>query len=197
VLVCPDPAAPGGECAAISLDFHLAARSAGRGQSEKLKPTRWGELVKSGKYKGSIPAVDTIAERLAVVIRRHPLYASAVAIAAVPGRKHNFSDQLGYKVAKLTCKHLLAMTAVQEGGPDGRRQFNVLAPMATRGRVILVDDVYRTGRTLRAAAQALSVAGASDVLGLTATCTIRPTAPPCQDHSTTRTSPSPRGGPGG
>ena len=44
--------------------------------------------------------------------------------------------------------------------------------------IILVDDVYRTGDTMRDAAQVLRRAGARQVLGLTVTCTVSAIIPP-------------------
>ena len=48
--------------------------------------------------------------------------------------------------------------------------------------VILLDDVYRTGDTMRSAAEVLRTRGALQVFGLTAICTVSAIAPHCGHH---------------
>ena len=72
--------------------------------------------------------------------------------------------------------HLVAkacVTLAMQNECDAESKFMLTEPDLVRDReVILIDDVYRTGDTLRDAAQVLRGAGARQILGLTVTCTV-------------------------
>jgi Phosphoribosyl transferase domain len=188
VLVGP---AKGGSAPVVSLDYHRGARPTSRTQrSERLRLTKVGAqvvLAKYGRPRGLPPAKQAaakkeLADRLAALVVAHPDYSKKDArIVAVPGR---YSVELAEQIAKQTNQQRVTMPAARVGNSEGLTQLKVTKCAAIEGkRVILVDDVYRSGRTLQAAAAALLKAGALEVLGLVATCTISPAEPPCgADH---------------
>jgi phosphoribosylpyrophosphate synthetase len=64
-------------------------------------------------------------------------------------------------------------------GSAGVQNFTVQADL-TGASVVLVDDVYRTGRTFQAAVSSLRRANAEAILGLTATCAFTAVNARCQ-----------------
>jgi hypothetical protein len=187
VLVSP----PERVAAVIALDYHRGARQTSAGSKTALPTTHLGAEVVRAKYgdpgDGSKRdpgdeiklATARLANQLAAFIDRHPDYGGAKSVAAVPGRRHDFSEKLGAAVAEKTKKPLVRLKQVPAGSLDESPRFTVGDASGVTDSIIVVDDVYRTGRTLAAAAAALIQAGAKDVLGLTATCTISATTLPC------------------
>lgn len=169
----------------LCLDYHRHAWTADPVMRTPPQATDTGNLVISEKYEGRHPedraerdALRALATRLAIIVKCNPAYDHASAIAIVPGSTRDFSKRLGEQVAELTGKPGILLrwspeiidgyTTSEVGG------IALEVPSPVSGRVIVLDDVYRTGRTLNAAARALREAGAQQVLGLTATCTISP-----------------------
>ncbi len=161
---------------------------------ETFQLTELGQRLRSAKYCGSTADRDLIADELASLIVYHPAYAAIRVIAVVPASKHGFSNQLGEQVARRVSERLnvsmkcvqiarKASTNVQATGNDDANAepgFALTDPDAVKGAdVILVDDVYRAGDTLRAATQVLKNAEAKKIFGLTATCTVSAIAPHC------------------
>jgi hypothetical protein len=193
VVVCPRPG-PGGSvpgCATLALDFHKVAQTLGTTppavpvgamararfdeppilSSERFLLTDLGKRFHRAKYHGSFADVKSIAAELASIIVRHPAYEKAEMIAVISGRSHDFSVQLGNEAARLSAKPCITLT--KQGGPDAESRFMLAESDSVRDReIILMDDVYRTGDTMRDATRALRRAGARQVLGLTATCAI-------------------------
>src|ERR1700722_1955958 len=208
VLVCPrsgtDSDALG--CTAIALDFHKTARlpkqpprkqpptgvpsnelpgsqinSIPTSRHERFRLTELGERLNSAKYRQNVSNLNLIAGELASVIANHPTYSNARIVAVVPGSKQDFSGQLGKEVALRASK--LCVPITRKIDVNSEMRFELADLISVRGEdVILVDDVYRTGGTLRAVAQVLREAGARQVLGLTATCTVSAMAPHCGNH---------------
>jgi Phosphoribosyl transferase domain len=201
VLVCPT-AGPGhdgrGDCATIALDFHRAAQLPKRHVSEtpvdraardlphqlpihsgeRFRLTDVGNRLVRAKYRGSVADLSPIATQLASVITNHPAYARAAVIVTVPGTSHDFSARLGEEVARRASRLCVLLTRRRSNaGPE----FVLDSNLVKDRDVILLDDVYRTGDTLRDAAQVLRKAGAHQVLGLTATCTVSAIAPHCDN----------------
>jgi hypothetical protein len=101
-------------------------------------------------------------------------YLAADAIAVIPGTAHRYSEDLGRFVAIKTGMPLVVLSLEK-----GSRRFAVDRKESESRTLILIDDVHRTGKTFRDAASCLFQAGAKDVLGLAATCTISRTDLPC------------------
>ena len=169
----------------ISLDYHRYAWAPDSAVRIPPVTTETGHLVISGKYGRKEPqdrvgpdAVNVLANKLAMVVKLNPAYSGASAIAIVPGSSRDFSNRLGAQVAKLTgVRSVLLQRSPKESGNSNASEATQMlfnAPSPVKGCVIVLDDVYRTGKTLDLAATALKESGAQQVLGLTATCTISP-----------------------
>lgn len=185
VLVGP----PEGSCPVLALDYHRVARKPSGKPPERPLLTSTGREVVAAKYHnpgdGTADEVP-LAERLAAIVDDHPAYAGASQVAAVPGSHHDFSGDLGKDVAKRTSKAFVLLEA-RTGSSKADPRFTVVDPVRVENStVVLVDDVYRQGRTLQAAAAALLDEGAKEVLGLAATCTISAAAAPCLHDSHTQ-----------
>ena len=176
-LVLVGPPEGSDDCPVIALDFHRVVRKPDRDSPEESALTALGDQVVAGKHRArERPGADQIAmlgRRLASLIKENPSYARASAVAAVPGRRHDFSGELGKDVAKRVNKRFVPLTIERDSFYDPRFAVGDSDWIKSRkAKVIVVDDVYRTGRTLQAAARSLLGSGASEVLGLAATCTI-------------------------
>lgn len=154
----------------IALDYHRTA-------SGTLSIT--GQTLVDEKYADPPIGVDggleAIAQKLSLIILHNERYSSADAIAAIPGTEHRYSEHLGNRLSQITHKPLVAMSAVK----DPERHFVVDDGLTGLPSVILVDDVFRTGRTFRDGESCLVAAGTKQVLGLVATSTISSTEAPC------------------
>lgn len=178
VLVCPSSRAYGDaqDYPTIALDFHETAQLQDR--HEKFQLTECGtrlESVKSTENAANPGSkLNSIARELASVIVSHPIYAKASVIAVVPGIENNCSDQLGTIAALEVTKLGVPITKKIVVNTESESEpLDSSFVEAVKGRdVILVYDTYRTGSTLRAAARVLRRAEASNVFGLTVTCTV-------------------------
>lgn len=199
VVVCPrlgrDGSVPG--CATLALDFHKVAQITARvpaavpaaaiartrldrfplPASERFQLTESAKRLHRAKYQRNAADVRSIASELASIIASHSIYNEAEVIAVVSGRKHDCSIQLGTEVANLAAK--MCVTLAKQNECDAESKFMLAKPGLIKDKgIILVDDVYRTGDTMRDVAQVLRRAGARQVLGLTVTCTVSAIIPP-------------------
>jgi hypoxanthine-guanine phosphoribosyltransferase len=190
VVVCPRPGRDGftAGCATLALDFHkvaqigkqapAAAPAAGTGTAqctvaadERFLLTESAKRLHRAKYQRNATDISSIANELSGIIASHPAYEKAGMIAVVSGRSHDCSVQLGIQVAHLAAKNYI--TLARQNGCAAEPKFALTELDLVKGReIILVDDVYRTGATVRDAAQVLRNAGARQILGLTVTCTV-------------------------
>ncbi|HEX7214061.1 MAG TPA: phosphoribosyltransferase [Methylomirabilota bacterium] len=173
-----------GQCPVLALDYHVVARKLGGKPPERPTLTSVGAGVRKAKYTDPDDRGRNrvrLVEQLATIVDTHPLYRGAFAVAAVPGRRHDFSTKLGNDLARRTGKPFITLNARADSSQHEPR-FVVDTSSVQGKMVIVVDDVYRTGRTLQAAVTALRHAGATDVLGLTATCTTSAAVSPCGHH---------------
>lgn len=198
VAVCPRPGRDGSipGCATLALDFHKVAQITARVPAvvpaSAIAPTRLDRLplpaserflltesakrLHRTKYQRNVADIRSIASELACIIASHSIYNNAEIIAVVSGRKHDCSIRLGTEVASLVAKTCITLAMKNEC--DAESKFLLTEPGLVKDReVIIVDDVYRTGDTLRDAAQVLRRAGARQVLGLTVTCAVSAIAP--------------------
>lgn len=167
---------------AIALDFY-------KDPSSHEDPNQWantptGELIGRGKYAGFAKEGQELAGKLASVVARHPIYRAADAIVMVPSSKNKFGERLAEVVAKTAGKPFIRTSAAHLTRPEAKNandddradlshEFTIPEEHA-RGRVlIVVDDVYKTGGTMRAVAGAAHAAGAAAVLGLVGARTMR------------------------
>lgn len=139
-----------------------------------------GDRLNRAKYhSGTRSAEDAFAQlvgRMVEIARANPACAGASAVIATPGSdptKESFSETLARDVALG-----LALPLVGARSRLGRRRsakekaskragdYAIDAELG--GRVLIVDDVFSTGTTLSAVAQAALEAGASECIGLVA-----------------------------
>ena len=191
ILVCATAAPPGAD-AIIALDYHRAARESVPDTRERLSLTELGELVVTAKYAklGDQTAQDIVkflADKLAAFVMNHPLYADAGAFAAVCGT-HDFSQNLGYQIVQTLneredSKNLDFLRIEHSDNRTDVPRFR-LGNHHSRlpDRVILFDDVYRTGSTWAKASRLLLGRGSTQVLGLVVTCSVSKFTNQCADE---------------
>ncbi len=165
----------------------VAPLSGGRANAVYDGPIR--DAIHAFKYKHNKRLADLLAARLAHTLNGldwQPSLISAVPLHAdrLRERGYNQSALLGERLATQTRLPFRAdavirarATRPQVGLDFVARQANVADafhanPDLVRGQaIVLVDDVYTTGATLRACAAAIRAAGAAEVWALTVACT--------------------------
>lgn len=123
-----------------------------------------------------------VADHLGRVMVSHPLYHDADAVIAAPFTENPFGALLARSVAArvgkpfFECHRRTERVAPAKGGQALQTledcQIEDLAGVAT---AVVIDDVYRSGRTMRSTAAAAATAGAQRVLGLVPARTLRKT----------------------
>lgn len=153
----------------ITLDYHRTLAGS---------LSSYGQTLVDGKYakdpRQADAGLEQLANSLQLFIHTVESYSSADAIAVIPGTEHPYSDDLGMKLSEKTGRPLVTLLLEK-----GTRNFAVDREISKDRTFILIDDVYRTGRTFRDAASCLFAGGAKQVLGLAATCTISRIDLPC------------------
>lgn len=151
---------------------------------DRWRDTEVGALVNK-KYWTSRPdlrreAGGTLADKLTSVASSHPRYSRATYIVAIPGTNHDFGERLARGVAKRLDLPVCTAACGAEhhrAAKEGHLSYELesyLLPAPMRGQVVLVvDDVWRTGRTMRSVAAATKAEGATETLGLVAARTMR------------------------
>lgn len=179
--------------AAFALDFYKVPPS-------DETPGEWtntdaGELVSRAKHKAGAKvnemAQREISGRLAHVVNSHPLLRDVDAVVSIPGSKTRFwsaGERIAIKLAKELNRPMVRTTGKHPERPQAKArgqedyeapadldmlsEFTVdLAP--EHKSVIIVDDVYRTGTTMRGVAAAARRGGAQTVYGLVCARTLR------------------------
>ncbi|WP_410619356.1 ComF family protein [Amycolatopsis sp. cmx-8-4] len=167
--------------AVIALDLY--SRPCARG-TNGLAHTSVGELIHTIKYENRSSAKvrtagRTLSSSLTEVVLAHPWFQTCDLILPVPGHDQTrlaASDRIGATIAK--------STEIDQGSVATRREFRRSVKNMSRSerallmdeysidqdltghKVVVVDDVYQTGSTMRGVARAARRAGASTVLGL-------------------------------
>lgn len=155
--------------------------------------TRMGKMVRRAKSysptTGSKPAAKELAEKYAFWLERHPRYLAATAvIAAPPGNMDKSFDLPEFVAQELSRRFGLKavfttkvratlpqkdvgddLTALARNVEGGYAVNEVLTGMT----VLVIDDIYRSGSTLKELNRACKEAGAATVLSLTATKTAK------------------------
>lgn len=169
---------------AIVLDFYKIPDDTT--SPDDWKNTEAGELVSRAKYWARWPGVQKkhgglLADRLAEVIRLHPIYQAATSIVSVPGTKPaSFGEKLAQAVASRVSLNVVPARRLSSMGAPAKQGHQSAWPVACAvdadlsGKVVIVvDDVYRSGGTMRGVAAAARQAGAVRVLGLAGARTLR------------------------
>jgi len=171
-------------------ESHALAYHKNETEDGGLVRSRAGSVLYSAKYNGNSKAAEAIENALARFVQLHPRYRSAKFIAAVPPHARETAQSLCRTlVARLATRLGMAPVAIQrvdtrtpqknitdenrKKGVDLRIQNQEgsmrVAAQLSGGRIIVIDDLYGSGGSMREAARALRHAGASVVLGLVVT----------------------------
>ncbi|MGW9196591.1 phosphoribosyltransferase [Micromonospora chersina] len=170
---------------AIAFDFYKIPEDGV--DPQKWKNSKPAELISQGKYKKYAPlvrwnAISRLANGSAAVMRQHPLLAECPTVICFPGHKDDgksFGEQYAAKVAEVMGKTLVRAESTlgprepAKVGGSAHLIGNFRIPSTLSGSVIIIDDVYRTGGSFRAAGLAARQAGASQVFGVAAVRTLR------------------------
>jgi phosphoribosylpyrophosphate synthetase len=167
----------------LALDFYKTPPDPENGQDE-WGWTEAGELIYRGKYWNDVNAQKAagrdLSDRLADVVRRHRLLAHADVVVSVPGTQHLFGERLAKSVAARSNKPLVrslrkgpAHAPAKQGHADDQLEAYSIDASVNGKAVIIVDDVYRSGITMRSVASAARTAGATAVYGLVGARTMR------------------------
>lgn len=159
--------------------------------SRDWRNTPDGQRVHVGKYWTSSPeamkaAGRALVRRLVEVIQGHPTLASAEVVAAVPGHDStyvSFGERLADSVSRVLARPLIRVTSPREFRPAAKNlpatgddpvwsEFSVTEDL-TGATVLIVDDVFHTGRTMSAVGSAVKRAGAARTCGVVAVRTVR------------------------
>jgi hypothetical protein len=155
--------------------------------SDEWANTPVGELVNRYKYRGVIAsdmALRDLADQLSKVVEGHPVLKDADCIISIPGRdtsKAGHGERLAAAVARRTDKAFFRTLGLYEVRPEAKAGEYVLTPdqvevnadVFIKDRVIIVDDVLRSGHSMAAVATKARSAGAECVFGLVAAKTLR------------------------
>lgn len=181
--------APSPMTVALALDWYKTSIAGAEPEEWPYTPT--AQMVRRGKYWKEKPrtveaAGRWLARRLGEVLARHPTLATADAVVVVPGHDRallSFGERLASTVAAQCGLAEVRVESRREFRPEAKSrgsgsmhnlddEFRIVGEF--RGRHALgVDDVFRTGSTLRAVAQAARAAGAGRISGLVCTRTLR------------------------
>lgn len=164
---------------AIALDWYQDPKS--NDDPNLWAKTRVGELVYGGKYAGSDAKAKQLALELSQVIAKHPDLSQADLVVSVPSHSpRRFSERLAAAVASVRGLPVTPLTdnstsQVKDTRADDRAavSFGIDRDGVAGHRVLLIDDVCRTGESLRSAASFLLRADAKSVCVLVAVRTMR------------------------
>ncbi len=173
-----------GDCLRVDASERVPCRSAVRYDGEA------GEWIRTLKYRGKESLAGFMGEWMAEVVRKHYGHLNIDRLTAVPlhpdrlrERGFNQSELLGRVISEKTGIPMARVlergrpTASQALGSRRERLVSLrgafrLAPGFVKkdlgGKtILLVDDVYTTGTTLRECAEPLRRAGAGPILAVT------------------------------
>lgn len=152
--------------------------------STQWENTAAGQLVFKAKYWVSNPPVRRAAaaeliDLLSAAIGRHPAFHAAPYLVSVPGSGGDgvsVGEFIAAGVAEQTGKSLIKTVGpareARKGGAVSTLDGQFSLPSLIDGPCVVVDDVYKSGMTMRATALAARRAGAARVYGLVAAKTI-------------------------
>jgi Phosphoribosyl transferase domain len=175
----------------FALDFHTKV------SPEGFSRTEIGELVYQAKPYSKLATQQTtqkaheLAKHFCTFAKKHPTYIAAsimVAIPPRPGKKFDLPSELVKFIStKLKIKNGSSLIekvrktkpmkdcqTIESKIENVRDAFAIATGGDVEGHsVILIDDIYQTGFTMNEVGRVLIEAGASSVLGLTATKTAK------------------------
>lgn len=155
-----------------------------------VDPMQWdntpaGSLVYRSKYwsgDDSVQAFLELREQMSRIVRDHPSLSGADSIISIPGRDSReigHGERLARAVAENVGKPFHRTTALyhlRRGAKEGFRlephHVDVSGEVLLEN-VIIVDDVFRSGASMKAVAEEATKAGALEVFGLVAAKTLK------------------------
>jgi hypothetical protein len=168
----------------ISLDWYKESDEFGG-----LQNTTMGTLVNRTKHaphpewSGSRTAWASMVDVMVSFIQTHPFYRTADIITAPPGHLadgNSWGERLAKAVASATGQTFVPM--IGQGPRPARKEADnadldlsnefTMTQTVEGQKVVVIDDVYHTGITLRGAAMACRRAGAAEVLTATVARTL-------------------------
>jgi hypothetical protein len=163
---------------ALALDFYKIPDP--EIPSDQWDETVAGGLVRRGKYSLDLSSGKKLADLIAAAITNHPAYASSDAVLSIPGTQHDFGERLARGVASrlgVPCLASRRAATLQNAAKTGRVDTH-LEELSVDGdvdgqRLVIVDDVYRSGISMRSVAAAARQAAASTVFGVVGARTMR------------------------
>lgn len=175
---------------AIALDWYKIPPDAAHAQ---WRNTTSGDLVYRGKYwyksgaEEQAVAGRTLAALACEAVQAHAHLLHTAVVLDVPGhdsKQLSFGSRLAATVARDTSKRFVKVAARNEFRAEAkaldaaqrieslRNQFEVRESLIDTS-VLIVDDVFRSGESMREVARAARAAGARSVYGLAAVRTMR------------------------
>ena len=149
--------------------------------------SRIGQLVRHSKYENGGPFPEELVQRAVQVIhQRYPLNIIDAVVSIPPTKSGTLVETFAKRIANvLSITYVLTLTKVRETGEQKdfvnkaqkernvKDAFAVSSPQLIAGRtLLLIDDIYDSGYTLRAATKTLIQAGALAVYPFTITRTL-------------------------
>jgi predicted amidophosphoribosyltransferase len=176
---------------ALALDWYKKPEEGVSSWDWPNTPT--GQLIYSGKYRYKNNndmqslAGNELVDNVCETIRRHGILTQATAILDIPGHDRSrvsFGSRMAATIARRRGIPMVRVDAKSEFRPEAKNleesqrlnflddQFSV--PERLDGQQILIaDDVYRSGTSMRTVASAARQAGASKIYGLCGVRTMR------------------------
>ena len=149
--------------------------------------SRIGKLVRASKYEGAGPFPLALVNRAAEVVRiRYPIASISGIVSVPPTKSGMLVEQFARQVASMLGIEYLAVLAKVRVTQEQKEMhnwlqkdanvkgaFGVRSPERIVGRtLLLIDDIYDSGRMMREVAKILMQAGARAVYPLTITRTL-------------------------
>ncbi len=149
--------------------------------------SRIGKLVRASKYENAGPfALGLVYQAVELVRARYPIHTISGVVSVPPTKSGLLVEMFARQVASLlNVEYLPVLTKVrpteEQKNPTNRAQkaenvkgaFSVISPQFVADRsLLLIDDIYDSGYTLREVGQTLMQAGAKAVYPLTITRTL-------------------------
>jgi hypothetical protein len=188
ILTLPVPA---NVAVAITLDWYKVP-------DPQVDPYQWpnsetGELVYQGKYRYGYdpdrqrPYGRALADRMADVVRAHPVLNRSTAVVDVPGHDSSqvsFGSRLAASVAARLNLPMLRTGALSSFRPPAKNSDPSARAAAITGQfviqrdlrestILVIDDVFRSGTSVAEVARAARTAGAQAVYAIAGVRTMR------------------------
>lgn len=149
--------------------------------------TRIGRMIRASKYEEAGQFPDELVQKAVKVLReRYPLDTMSGIVSVPPTKSGNLVEMFACRVADVLHRRYLPVVkkiretqeqksytnAVQKGD-NVKDAFAITSPELVRGHtLLLIDDIYDSGHTIRAVALALMKAGTTQVYPFTLTKTL-------------------------